>query len=126
MIDYFFKWTDEAAAKADVLMLADYLNVAPGGLREWARDKVLPNPKVWRPSQDTVVNGVVVHAYLTGWFLVVALERRVAVLLNSTALQFALDRDARNAGQPFVVKNNIGAVINDVKVAPVFAGSNYP
>lgn len=126
MIDYFFKWTDEAAAKEDVLMLADYLNVTPGGLREWVRDKILPNPKVWRPSQDTVVNGAVVHTYLTGWFLVVALERRVAVLLNSTALQFALDRDARNAGQPFVVKNNIGAVINDVKVAPVFAGSNYP
>lgn len=122
MIDYFFKWTDEAAAKQDALMLADYLNVSPGNLKDWARDKVLPNVRAWRPSQD--VAGV--HTYLTGWFAIVSVNRQVPVLLNATALAFALDRDARNAGHPFVIKNNIGAVLSDVGVSPVFAGSNYP
>ncbi len=121
MIDYFFKWLDQATAKADALMLADFLNVTPGDLRDWAHDKVIPDPKVWRPSQD--VGGV--HTFLTGWFAVVALDQQKAVLLNAAALQFALDRDAKNAGQPFVVKNNIGAVITDIVVSPVFAGSNY-
>lgn len=126
MIDYFFRWTDQDDAKQDALMLADYLNVQPGNLRDWAQDKVLPNVQVWRPSQDTTVDGNVVHNFLVGWFAIVALNRQAPVLLNSSALQFALDREARNAGQPFVVRNNIGTVINDVKVSPVFAGSNYP
>lgn len=126
MIDYFMRWSDQAAAKADALMLADYLNTAPGNLKDWARDKVLANVSVWRPSQDTVVGGVVVHTFIVGWFAIVALNRQVPILLNAAALAFALDRDARNAGQPFVVRNNIGTVISDVGVAPVFAGSNYP
>jgi len=118
VIDYFFKWTNEAAAKADALMLADYLNTDPQALKQWARDKVLPNVQAWRPSQD--VGGV--HTFLTGWFAIVSLNSQASVLLNASALQFALDRD----GPPYVIKNNIGGVITDVAVSPIFAGSHYP
>jgi hypothetical protein len=135
-IDYFFRWANTAEAKADVLMLADHLNPPSNtGIRDWKNDHVLPNVKAWRPSQDTYANTVVlegqqvqvvVHNYLSGWFAIIAANGRVPVLLNADALGFALDRDACNEGKPFVIKNNIGAVIRDVAVEPVFAGSNYP
>ncbi len=116
MIDYFFKWTDEASAKADALILAQkYYNQVGTA---WSQDLVLPNVKAWRPSQD--VGGV--HTYLTGWFAIVAWPTQVSVLLNASALAFALDRN----GPPYIIKNNIGAIINDVGCAPIFAGSHYP
>jgi hypothetical protein len=134
-IDYFFRWANTAEAKADVLMLADHLGPASNtGVRDWMYDHVLPNVKAWRPSQDTfantIINGItiqtVTHNYLSGWFAIIAANKQVPVLLNASALGFALDRDACNEGKPFVIKNNIGAVIKDVAVEPVFAGSNYP
>lgn len=118
MIDYFFRWTNEAAARADAIMLADYLDVLPGDLRDWAYDKVLPNVLAWRPSQD--VSGI--HTYQTGWFAIISISRQISVLLNASALAFALDRD----GPPYVIKNNIGTVITDIAVAPIFCGSHYP
>ena len=118
MIDYFFKWADEATAKADAVMLAGYLNTDAQSLKQWARDRVLPNVQVWRPSQD--VGGV--HTFLTGWFAIIGVNRQVTVLLNATALQFALNRD----GPPYIVRNNIGGIITDVAVSPVFLGSHYP
>jgi hypothetical protein len=131
-IDYFFRWNNVAAAKQDALMMAEHLGAADkDGARNWMHDHVLPNVKAWRPSQDTFTTGlmgeqVVTHNYLSGWFAIIAVEGKIPKLLNATALSFALDRDACNAGKPFVVKNNIGATINDVACEPVFAGSNYP
>lgn len=124
MYDYFFQWVDETAAKADAMMLADYLNVSPGDLRDWARDKVLPNVKVWRPSRDVTSGSppVVTHTYLTGWYGIIALDRQVPVLLNATALAFCMNRD----GPPYLIKNNIGAVITDIACEPIFTGSHYP
>ena len=118
LVDYFLKWADEASAKADAVMLAGYLNTDAQSLKQWARDKVLPNVQVWRPSQD--VGGV--HTFLTGWFAIIGINRQVTVLLNATALQFALNRD----GPPYIVRNNIGGIITDVAVSPVFLGSHYP
>lgn len=117
-VDYFFRWASEADAKTDAIMLADYLNVLPGGLRGWARDKVLPDVKAWRPSQD--IGGV--HTYLTGWFAIVSLQSQVQVLLNATALAFAMNRD----GPPYIIKNNIGSIITDIACEPIFCGSHYP
>lgn len=119
MIDYFFRWNSQADAKADALSLAEFLGheITPG-VREWLRDKVLPDVKAWRPSQD--LNGV--HTYLTGWFAIVSLDIQANVLLNASALAFALDRD----GPPYIIKNNIGAIITDVACQPIFAGSHYP
>lgn len=112
-------WASEADAKADALILADRhgIEISPGVVL-WLRDHVLPDVKAWRPSQD--VGGV--HTYLTGWFAIIALAQPRGVLLNASALAFALNRD----GPPYVIKNNIGGVITDIAVEPIFCGSHYP
>jgi hypothetical protein len=135
LIDYFFRWANQAAAKQDAMMLADHLGVEVDGVRDWQRDHILPNVKAWRVSQDTVVQitdalgntvNQPVHQYLAGWYAIIAVDRQVALLLNAAPLQFALDRDACNRGDPFVIKNNIGTMIQDVGCEPIFAGSSYP
>lgn len=119
MIDMFFRWSSEGAAKQDALALAEFLGVEiTPGVREWLRDHVLPNVKAWRPSQD--VDGV--HSYLTGWFAIVSLMQPRDVLLNASALSFALNRE----GPPYIIRNNIGAVITDIACEPIFLGSHYP
>jgi len=30
------------------------------------------------------------------------------------------------AGQPSIIKSNVGALLEDLRSSPVFAGSNYP
>lgn len=122
MIDYFLKWNTEADAKADAFALAQKFGVDNQGAWAWAQDHVLPNVKAWRPSQDTGVPPNVVHTYLTGWYAIVSTNNQIPVLINAAALAFALDRD----GPPYIVKNNIGAVITDVACSPIFAGSHYP
>jgi len=69
---------------------------------------------------------ILTHTYLTGFFALVSVDRRLNFLLNASALQFALDRSRFKAGQSFVIKNNIGAVITDIGVSPMFAGCDYP
>lgn len=129
MIDYFFRWATEADAKQDSLMLANYLHVSSSGFRDWAHDRVLPDVKAWRPSQDTIIVSsissvatITVHNYLAGWSAIIALQTQAQVLLNATALSFALNRE----GPPYVIQNNIGAIISDVACEPIFAGSHYP
>ena len=125
MIDYFLKYTNEAAAKTDAHALAQAMGQPVS--QDWRKEHTLPDIKAWRVSQDTTdAEGRVVHNYLAGWFVIVSLTYQEPVLLNSTALQFALDRDACNRGEKFVVKNNIGAIIKDVACEPIFAGSTYP
>lgn len=119
MIDYFFRWNSEADAKADAIALAEkFGRNDKNGILQWAIDHVLPNVKAWRPSQD--IGGA--HTYLNGWFAIVSIDRQVGVLLNATALAFALDRD----GPPYIIRNNIGAIIADVACQPIFCGSHYP
>lgn len=122
MIDYFFRWNSQADAKADALALAEFLGVEIGspGIREWLRDKVLPNVKAWRPSQNS--GSPLAHVYLPGWFAIVSVDRQIDVLLNAPALAFALNRD----GPPYIIRNNIGSLITDVACEPIFAGSHYP
>ena len=63
-----------------------------------------------------------VHTYLTGWFGILALDHIEDVILNDNSVAFVLDRN----GPPYIIKNNIGAIIQDVAVSPIFAGSHYP
>ena len=92
-------------------------------IRNWYLHQFLPNVQVWRPSQDvTNPDGSVTHTYLTGWYGILALDYVEPVIINDNSLAFALDRD----GPPYVIKNNIGNVIHDIGVAPIFAGSHYP
>ena len=119
MIDYFCHWTDEAAAKQDAKRLRQYFGLEDSSLvTEWFLHQFLPNVKAWRPSLD--VGGV--HTYLTGWFGILSLDHIEDVIYNDNSVAFVLARD----GPPYLLKNNIGAVINDLAVSPVFAGSHYP
>jgi hypothetical protein len=119
-IDYFCRWSDEAAAKQDADRLANYFGHPL--VSDWRKNWFLPNVTAWRPSQDTGTPPNVVHTYLTGWFGILSLDHIEDVILNDNSIAFVLNRD----GPPYVIKNNIGAVINDVAVSPIFAGSHYP
>jgi hypothetical protein len=126
MIDFFLKYANEAEAIADSYALAE-----AAGFHKlddyWLEDHTLPDVKAWRPSQDTLDGeGRTVHHYLTGYYILVALRWRNPTLLGAAALAFALDREDCNAGRPFIVRNNIGAVLQDIGVSPIFAGSKYP
>lgn len=118
MYDYFLRFATEAdaitAATGSVLGQFDVQNAW-----QWNTHFVLPNVQAWRISQDNT-DGT--HNYLTGWMCLVATRNVNAQLANDPSLQFALDRD----GPPYVVKNNIGAVLQDVGVQPIFCGSHYP
>lgn len=122
MIDYFFRWTDEAAARADAISLAQHFGFNSSAGWFWFKDHVLPNVQVWRPSQDITSSDIVTHTYLSGWSAIISLNNQVSVLLNSSQLAFALNRD----GPPYVIQNNIGAIISDIAVSPIFCGSHYP
>ncbi len=125
MIDYFAKWNTVQEAKQDAYRLRQYFGTDGGTMvNDWFLYQFLPNVKVWRPSQDVITGTppVVVHTYLTGWFGILSLDHIENVIINDNSLAFALNRD----GPPYVIKNNIGAVINDVAVSPIFAGSHYP
>jgi hypothetical protein len=124
VIDYFAKWTSEAAAKQDAYRLRQYFGTDGGTIvKDWYLNQFLPNVQVWRPSQDfRDTAGNLEHVYLIGWFGILALDYVEPVIINDNSLAFALNRD----GPPYVIKNNIGSVITDVAVAPIFAGSHYP
>ena len=127
-IDFFFRFTDESDAISEAVKykgLGRYDNSSPP-VWFWDRDYVIPDIKAWRPSQDG--GSPPVHNYLTGWFAVVAWTKPARALMTHPKLQFALNRQWDKFGSPknLVVKNNIGAIINDVAVSNVFAGSDYP
>ena len=118
--DFFAKWNSEAEAKQDAYRLRQYFGTDGGTIvKEWYLHQFLPNVKAWRVSQDNT-DGT--HNYLAGWFGILSLDHIENVIINDNSLAFALNRD----GPPYVIKNNIGAVINDVAVSPIFAGSHYP
>ena len=127
MIDFFLKFATEAEAIADpnADRLGGFDNSSPP-IWHWNTDYVIPNVQAWRPSQDS--GSPPVHVFLTGWFALVGWSKAAQVLLNHPNLQFALNREWNPNASPrnLVVKNNIGAVINDVNVSTVFCGSTYP
>jgi hypothetical protein len=123
MIDHFCRWTSEAAAKQDAMRLEHYFGISDGTvIHDWYLNHFLPNVLAWRPSQDTGTPPNIVHTYLSGWFGILALDQAEPIILTDSSCAFALDRD----GPPYIVKNNIGTVLNDIGVSPIFAGSHYP
>ncbi len=123
-VDYFAKWNSEAEAKQDAMRLRQYFGTDGGTIvKDWYLHQFLPNVQVWRPSQDVHnPDGSVTHVLLAGWFGILSLDHIETVIINDNSLAFALNRD----GPPYVIKNNIGGIINDVAVSPIFAGSHYP
>lgn len=130
MIDYFFRWATSSEARADAFSAAQHFGIQLNSSTWiWAGDHVLPNVQAWRPSQDIITASsfsssvmIVTHNYLPGWFAIVALNGEIDLLLNSSQLAFALNRD----GPPYIIRNNIDTIISDVACQPIFAGSHYP
>jgi hypothetical protein len=91
----------------------------------FAGDRVIPDIKVWRASQD---NPDGTHNYLAGYFVLISLPRLVVALRDDTAVQVVIDRDLANQGLPgAIVRSTVGAVVlQDIRFEPVFAGSSYP
>jgi hypothetical protein len=124
MIDHFCRWNSEAAAKQDAMRLRQYFG-SDGGtiIKDWYLHQFLPNVQAWRVSQDFHdTAGNLEHVYLTGWMGILALDQAEPIILTDSCCAFALDRN----GPPYIVKNNIGTVLTDVGVSPIFAGSHYP
>lgn len=117
MIDYIAKFADQATAMADATFVAQVV----GG--DWLRDHCTPIT-VWRNSQD--VGGV--HTPLAGFFVLISLNNIVPALRDHAAIQLVIDSDkaaARQAGM--VIKSNVsGAILQDIRLQPIFAGRDYP
>jgi hypothetical protein len=65
----------------------------------FAADRVIPDIKVWRASQDTINgDGSVTHNYLAGYFVLISLPRLVVALRDDAAVQVVIDRDLANKG----------------------------
>lgn len=124
MIDYFCRWNNVTEAKQDAYRLRQYFGQDDGvNITNWATYQFLPDVKAWRPSLDvTNPDGSVTHTYITGWMGILALPNQVSVILNDSSLAFALNRD----GPPYIIRNNIGGIITDIAVSPIFCGSHYP
>jgi hypothetical protein len=122
MIDALVKFADLATAQADpvVQQHMDALHTL------FRADYVLADVKVWRASQD-VGN---VHTFLTGWFVLISLPSltpAAIALRDHAALQVCIDADKaklRQAGM--VLKSNVGGILQDVRMGPIFAGRDYP
>lgn len=128
MIDFCMKFNTEADAitAATGTILGQFVPTAQGSAQtiwNWNTNFVLPNMQAWRLSQDvTNPDGSITHTFLTGWYCVVSTKGINQQLLNDPNLAFALDRD----GPPYVIKNNMGAVITNLGFQPIFVGSHYP
>lgn len=121
-IDVVLKFASLAAAKADPVVQQHY-----DALQDlFASDRVIPNVKVWRASQDVGST----HNYLAGWYMLVSLEsgRVPNALRDHAAVQVVINRDKANARQPgAIIRSTVGAaVLQDLRFEPVFAGSDYP
>ncbi len=128
-IDVVLKFADVATAKADAVVLSHYDAVQDA----FAGDRVIPNVKVWRTSQDVAGtdaqgNPTVTHTYLPGFFVLISLPRVVPELRDHAAVQVVIDRDKANARQAGMIlrKTVTNAVMQDLRWSPVFAGSDYP
>lgn len=123
MIDYFMQFNTEADAITAAEAAGKLGQRDDQGNWHWNLDHVAPDIKAWRISQDvTNPDGSVTHTYLSGWYCIVSLNGINAQLNNHPNLAFTLDRD----GPPYVIKNNMGAVITNLGFQPIFAGSHYP
>lgn len=130
MIDALLNFPSAAAAKADPA-----LSVHMDQLQSWRGSYVLPDVKVWRPSQDHSIGNdldtgqpMMVHTYRVGWNIIISLPRVVPALQNHPNLIVMIVRDAVIANSiGMIVKANISqAIMQDTRWEPVFAGCEYP
>lgn len=126
-IDYFLKFSSRAAAKADAVAALETV-LDDQGTAQWLLSNVV-EVTAWRASQDTTDGqGNVVHTPLSGFFVLISLNRVVPALRDHSAVQLVVDRDAMNARTPgFVLKSGVtNLILQDLRISPVFAGMNPP
>lgn len=128
MIDCVLKFTSEAAA------IAALPDDAPRG---WLLDHCIAGITVWRKSQEVVgqitdpilgLRSTTTITPLAGFFVLVAMNSLRPAVINLAQVQFAADRDMAAARIPgMVVKSNLtNTVLQDIRVAPLFAGMDWP
>ena len=128
-IDVILKFADMATAKADFVVASHYDAVQDA----FAGDRVIPNVKVWRASQDVggtdgQGNPTVTHTFLPGYFVLISLPRVVPALRDHAAVQIVINRDKANARQAGMTlrKTVSDVVMQDLRFSPVFAGFDPP
>lgn len=127
MIDSVLNFISAQAARNDPVLSAHL-----DQLQAWRGSYVIPGVRLWRASQDvtTVIDGTpsVLHSYMSGWSILIALQGVAPGLLGHPNLQFMVDRERAAARSPgMIVRSNVTqAVMQDLRFEPVFAGSDYP
>lgn len=126
MIDYILKFASEDAAKT---ALASRLSRDEKGVLHWPSEYCLPGLTVWRDSQDTIdAEGNTIHTPLTGFFILVSLDRVLPALRDAAAVHVVVDRDKAVArDKTAVIKSNVSvAILKDLRWSPVYQGSDNP
>jgi hypothetical protein len=129
-IDYLVTCPDEATCQMDATIGKYYVDGV------WRPDIVLQPIEIWQPandmtSQETGPDGqlitVVMHQFLPGFSLVISLSQENAVLSASPYVQLVTDRDAAEAGRPFVLQSKFSMdELNTYRLQPVSQGTSYP
>lgn len=133
------KFTNKAEALADVIATMSARtgkDINGADVKDWMADRAM-RIQVWRASQDTTttVTGpggqqitVPVHNYLSGYYVLISLNRLVLALRDHAALQLVIDLDKLNARQAGgIIRSTVGAaVLQDIRFAPTYLGMNVP
>lgn len=132
-IDYLGAFPSEAAAKADAAWGRYWTPPTVDSPGTWRPDICIPSLFVWAPAQDvsgTAPDGsaFVTHTpYDALWRISCSFQADNVVLDASPATHLVTDRDAANAGLPFVRQSALpDALLNSLMLSPLYAGSNYP
>lgn len=119
MIDHLMTFTSEDAAKTDPVVGQYYIPAvidSPGG---WRGDVCLPGVQITITSTGAV--------YDSNWRIIIALPIQNATLSALSSCHLVTDRDAANAGQPFIRQSILSDTqLSLLTLSPTFAGSNYP
>jgi hypothetical protein len=130
VIDHLLNFASAAAARNDPVLTQHMAD-----LEAWRGSYVFTDIKSWRVSLDHSVGTdpetglpIIVHAYRTGWSLMISLANAPPALVNHSNLIVAIDRDAVTANRTgMIVKANVTpAIMQDTRWEPVPLGANYP
>lgn len=114
MIDHLIRFNSEAEAKSDPIV-GKYYDEG------WRGDCCFPGQQVWRPEDDTVVEGDIAHHPLPYWYITVALETESEELRNHSTCMLVWDRDKNECLYSALPLEEL----RTYSISPVPAGSNY-
>jgi hypothetical protein len=133
MIDHLLRFDTEAAAQADPVVGAYFVQGA------WRGDICIPNVSVYAVTGTQTITDpdtgtsyqADVRTPFSGWYIVISLSEISAALrdLPGNLCRMITDRDAANRGDAFVryvAPDVTQADLATAIVEPTFAGSRYP